>query len=642
MKFSNEAANALTTTAHSIAMRILRETGNQPHEHQQKALKAILDSMTHMAQGTLTGRWAFGLQTGLGKTTCAMSWIAALHQLGMTGGVSVVVAAQDVESLCEAYDELLRLGVDQNEIGLLHRKQNARHAVTTNATQKPILLLCHARVKDKFLEQFYYQGEMRNLLIYDESLITTASSLCSTRLLQDIAGGLANRCKRDEDFREAYGELSEWMSEVDEAVANETQRMKDIDIQQSVMKFPHRSQETLDRFAALVSGKNGEPRNETIETFIQLAPTPVKLTNFQKSGTVIGFHITVPNELKNIIILDASHPIRDLVREDPSVIDAEEVLPSLKNLGCSLSSLKQYAGTTIYQMSAGGGRVSLTNAFSDDDKSNRRICKEIVDVLKSIPPDQSTLIIAFRSVYQRKGVPHFVNILESAITNAGLGAMQNQHSVATVPATGKPRISIITWGQHKGTNKYKHCSNLIMAGILHRNPLDILGVVAGHAGDIAHESTKKRLRDLQLSEVAHDAFQAIGRICCRTVVNGVAMPANIWLIHYGNGLQAKLAPVMQGAVWAKWLTKYDEIPKNQEPGKVHIAGKAIANYIHTLATESAITTRSIRRVVGESSRLKPTSFTRSIDEALRLCPNWKRSITGRSLVRINAGFGQAS
>lgn len=192
VKFSNDTAKRLTDTAFSIAMQLLTDNGNRPHEHQRKALHAILDSMTNMAQGKLTGRWAFGLQTALGKATCAISWTTALSRLGLTREVSSVIAAQDVESLCETVNALRGLGVEKDQVGLLHRKPTARHQATPDATNKPILLLCHARVKDRFLDQFKYQGEMRDLLIYDESLITTTATTCSAKMIHDIAGGQEN------------------------------------------------------------------------------------------------------------------------------------------------------------------------------------------------------------------------------------------------------------------------------------------------------------------------------------------------------------------------------------------------------------------------------------------------------------------
>lgn len=623
MKFSNNTAKLLTDTAFSIAIRLLEDNGNKPHEHQRKALYAILDSMTGMAQGSLKGRWAFGLQTGLGKTTCAMAWVTALSRLGLTSDISSVIAAQDVESLCETYDALEQLGVGKDQIGLLHRKASARHHATVNATDRPILLLCHARVKAKFLDQFKYYGEMRDLLIYDESLVTTASSTCAASTLYEIAGGQANRCKHDESYREKFGELSQWLTETSEAVAKELERLKDLGVTQSVIRLPQRSQETLDLFAELPLRDN-----ETISNLIQLCPSPVKVSNFANKG-VLGFQITVPSELKNIIILDASHPIRDLVRDDTSVLDAEEHLPMVKAVGVPLASLKRYDGTTVYQMKAGGGKSSIAKSFKQKLAKQRRICQEVVEVLAHIPKDESTLVIAFKPVYDATGPLNFVTTLEGDINASGVVMMKNQDSLELVEATGKPRVSITTWGLHKGTNRYKHCKSLILCGILHRDVLDLLGETTGHSGDISKECTWKRLRDLQLSEVAHDAFQAIGRVQCRTVINGVALPVNVWLIHYGEKLREKLEPVMQGAVWKKWQTKYDEIPEGKEQGKIEQAAQAVSRYLaETKETKAEV--KSLRKLLPECARLDPKTLTRAIDRGLEINQHWKRH--GHSLV----------
>ncbi|OQW34803.1 MAG: hypothetical protein A4E19_17975 [Nitrospira sp. SG-bin1] len=633
MKFSNDTAKLLTETAFGIAMQLLKDTGNQPHENQRKALHAILDAMTCMAQGSLKGRWAFGLQTGLGKTTCAMSWATALSRLGLAGDVSAVIAAQDVESLCETFDALRDLGVDKDQVGLLHRKSSARYPATLNATDKPILLLCHARVKDRFLDQFKYRGEMRDLLIYDESLVTTASCTCGAQTLYEIAGAVESRCQRNADDREELGELSTWLAEVSDAIASELNRLKDLGVTQSVMRLPHRSQETLDTFTELTS--QALKKNETILNLIQLCPSPVKVANFNNKG-VVSYQVTVPSELKNIIILDASHPIRDLVRDDTSVLDAEEHLPKVKAVGVPLASLKRYDGTTVYQMKAGGGKSSVLKSFKQIHSHQRRICKEVIEVLTRIPKDESTLIIAFKPVYEQTGPVSFVNILEADINASKVVTMKNQDSVEM--AGDKPRVSITTWGLHKGTNKYKHCKSLIMVGIIHRDPFDLLGVVVGHKGDLSRECTWQRLKDLQLSEVAHDAFQAIGRIQCRTVVNGVALPVNVWLIHSNNRLREKLQPVMHGAVWKKWETKYDEIPEGREKGIIATAAQAVSDYLDKLVAirKTRTSSKAIRKAVSECAKLQPDTFTAVIAKALELNGRWLRE--GRSLVFVEEVF----
>lgn len=630
MKFTNDTATLLTNTAFTIAIQLLEENGNQPHENQRKALFAILDAMTCMAQGNLRGRWAFGLQTGLGKTTCAMAWVTALARLGLSGEVSVVIAAQDVESLCETFDALGKLGVNKDHVGLLHRKTAARYPATLNAIDRPILLLCHARVKEKFLDQFKYRGEMRDLLIYDESLITTTSSTCAASTLFAIAGAVVNLCKRDEDYHDKFGELSVWLSEVEEAVANELKRLKDISSTQSVLLLPQRPQETLDHFTELAEKDRSLRNNETVLNLIRLCPSPVKVSNFADKG-VLGFQVTVPSALTNIIILDASNPIRDLIRYDRSVFDAEEHLPKVKAIGAPLASLKRYDGSAIYQMKAGGGKYSVLKSFKQIHSHQRRICKEVIEVLTRVPNEESTLIVAFKPVYEQTGPVSFVKILEGDINASGVVTMKNQDSLELADGTDRPRVSITTWGLHKGTNKYKHCKNLILVGIIHRDMLDLFGVSLDK-GDISKEQTWQRLKDLQLSEVAHDCFQAIGRIRCRTVINGVALPVNVWLIHASNNLREKLDPVLQGAVWKKWDTKYDEIPEGKEPGKIKRAARAISEHLDKLAStgKARTSSREIRKTVNECRQLHPNTLTLTIEEALALNKSWLRQ--GRGLV----------
>lgn len=627
MKLTHDEVKQLTHEAYSIAMRLLESTGNRPHVKHKQAIEAILDAMTSMAEGSLTGRWAFGLQTGLGKTTSAVSWVAALSKLNLLDRVSVAIAALDVESLCETLDMLVSLGVSKDDIGLLHRKSGATYDATPNATDKPILLLCHARVADRYVEQFKYRGEMRDLLIYDESLMTTSSSVCPAAMLYALSGAMQNSCKRDEEYRRKHEEVSVWLREVEEAVAKELDRLKVISSTQSVMLLPQRPQETLDRFEAIMKG------NETVQALVKMTPSPVKISNFADKG-VLSFQITVPSVLRNIIVLDASNAIRDLVKHDRSVFDAEQHLPAMKALGVPLASLKRYDGTTIYQMRAGGGKGSMVRSFKAKYNHQRRICKEVIEVLGKIPEDESTLIVAFKPAYDVSGPVNFVKILEEDINASGVVTMKNQDSVEMTPS-GKPRVSITTWGLHKGTNKHKHCKNLIMVGIVHRDMLDLFGVMSGLEG-LAKEQTQQRLRDIQMSEVAHDAFQAIGRIACRTVVDGKAVPVNVWLIEYSTALQERLAPVMEGAVWKKWETKYDEIPEGKEPGIIKQAAMAINNYLSS-SQKTKVSVKDLRTLVPECSRLEPKSFTRAVDSMLTVNQRWGRN--GHSLVLFKAVFG---
>lgn len=622
---TDSEAKELTDLAFTILLERLRHHNNQPNEKLQHALYALLESMSFMAQGTLRGRWAFGLQTGLGKTTCTIAWLTALSRLNLAGRITVAVASMEVEALCEMWDKLEALGVPMESVGLLHSKSTARMKPTPDATSKPILLLCHARVRTKYLEQFQCHGSMRDLLIYDESLVATHSSTCASTTLTELAFAMAGRCLRDEGYKEKYGEVSEWLTEVENAAALELKRLTSISSTQSVILLPQRTQDTLDRFASLMNG------NETLQNLIHMTPSPVKISNFADKG-VLTFQVSIPAELKNIIILDASQPIRDLVRFDNSVMDAEEHLPRLKTLGVSLASLKRYDGTTIYRMKARGGKTAMRESFRKAHSDQRRISKEVVEVLSNIPADQTTLLIAFKPIYDKTGPLNFVKVLEQDIKAAGIDM---DAKVSVVGDGGqkelKPRVSITTWGLHKGTNQFTHCANLILVGIIHRDLLDLFGNLSGQMGDIHIEQTRKRLMDLQLSEVAHDCFQAIGRIRCRTVVDGVALPVKVWLIHYSKNLEEKLKPVLQGAEWREWKTKYVEVSPDKQPGIIQGTALVVSRYLDQLQERGILETTSkvLRKEVPECRKLIPQMFTKVLALAVELNRAWVR--TGQRL-----------
>ncbi|MDH5644003.1 MAG: hypothetical protein OEY63_07350, partial [Gemmatimonadota bacterium] len=180
VKLTDTEAHRLTDRAFSILIGWLERHNNQPNDLQKQALFAILDAMTNMARGTLTGRWAFGLQTGFGKSSCVLAWITALSELGHHH-ISVAVASEEVESLCDMWESLLKMGVSESQLGLLHRKSTARVAPTPDYKAKPILLICHARVRNHYLDQFNsFEGQPRDLLIYDESLVTSYATACAS------------------------------------------------------------------------------------------------------------------------------------------------------------------------------------------------------------------------------------------------------------------------------------------------------------------------------------------------------------------------------------------------------------------------------------------------------------------------------
>ncbi len=557
-QLTDAEASALTERAFELLTKRLEQFGNILSAPHKKALHGIVEAFSQMTQGELQGRWAVGLAAGLGKSTSVVCWLAALLQHGLQNRVSVAVAAEEVEALCDLWKSLESMGVDMSHVGIKHSKAGARVPSTPDYDQKPILFICHARVRDKYLQQFNtYKGQPRQLLIWDESLIATYSQSCETNILTSIIGSMERLIRRDVDLRAKQGELVEYLSAVEEAIYKEQDRLKEINSTQSVIKLPQVSEEKLEHFKKLTS------RYASLQDLFEMVAYPVKVSNFAEKG-VVQYQVSVPVDLKNIIILDASGPIRDLVWLDKSVHCAEDELRSLseKTLGVKLSALKRYDNVTIYRMKAPGGKGAMYKSFKQVYRRNRLISQEVAEVVKNhIPENEAVLLVTFKPVTAQSGEVAFEKLLRADLEAAGVNLratvdVEEKNDKGETVVVKKPRVRITTWGRHTSTNDHSYCQNEIQIGIVHRSTLDLLGNALGQLGAVTKEPNRKALLDLQLSEVAHCCYQAINRVSCRSMDGLQARPAKVWLIHHSSDLEKKLEPVLQGAVWKEWKKVY--------------------------------------------------------------------------------------
>ncbi len=190
----------LTCLAYEVLIDRLEYYGNEPSEAQKDALYEILGTYTFMAQGVISGRYAFPLATGLGKTQSIAAWLGALNYLGHDH-ISAAVCASKVEALCDLKRDLMEhFQVPESKIGLFHSYDFDRDKVgqpgfaslpsTSDHESKQIILVTHNRVRGKCGPERYntFQGESRDLVIWDESLIVSDARAIRYR---DVKGGLA-------------------------------------------------------------------------------------------------------------------------------------------------------------------------------------------------------------------------------------------------------------------------------------------------------------------------------------------------------------------------------------------------------------------------------------------------------------------
>jgi hypothetical protein len=603
----------LTIRAFEKLCANLTSYGNVLSEDHRGALMRMVGCFSFLATGKKTGRWAFPLDTGGGKTSAVIAWIAALHELRLP--YSVAVAASKVEALCDLKRALVSNGVPEYIIGLWHgykydpaKRDDAKRGrasgyasepATDDHESKQVLLVTHSRIRgQKWVNVLNsYNGEPRNLVIWDESLLVTDHRAVSKLDLKSELGWLEPRLEDrapDTPARAAAEYVRECLSILD----HELQEQREHGRSPKALVLPQRDGDTVDRYRVALEKFNG--RTKTLRDFLDITHQRVRVVKAaQSGGAYVTYTVTVPDELQRVAVLDASWPIRELEQMDPTI----QADPEFDG------RVKKYSNVELHFLKTRSGREAVEESFRKARHEDRLIAREVIDVVKAIPEDEPVLIFTFKTH------PDSVNIEDR---------LSRDLEAAGVNMT---RVTILTWGMETSINEYSHVPNVILAGILQRSDVDLAGAIIGQRQDLLSDVDTVDIAGVRRSEAAHVAYQALSRGSCRVIENGEAKPMRAWLLHHDAKLMDLLSKVMPGATWKRWQAQYVATSRS----KITDTADRIVSYLAGLPAEVRdISTRRLKDEAGLHDVPKQT-FTLSVREAVTRA-TWM--LRGRSLVRL--------
>lgn len=610
---SLEQAEQVEQLANEILVGDLEAVGNVLSPLHKEALRTLLQEMTGFAVGRVSGRHSFSLGTGCGKTSAIIAWVTALHRLGLHQ-VAVSVSASKIEALCDLKRQLLKHGVPEKLVGLKHSDPRASMP-STDDEDRLYQLVTHARVRgggDRplFIE---HKGQPRALMVYDESLIRSDTEVISERRLRKQFAAFREHVRgRPEESQ--YLPLFEFVEQATEKIRCALQQCRTQPQHSPIITIDAPDSVTIDGFKSLL-GRSEEW--ESIRRLLDVVGVPLRLMLTAQAEGIVRYQISVPAELENVLILDASYPIRELVQLDASIIDST---PSY------VRDVKRFDDVVIHQMRHGSGREATTKNFAKARFSDRTISREVIKILEQIHPDKAVLIFTF------KHHPGEVNIPETLLRDMASAGID----IDSKSPEGKPRINILTWGDETSLNHYSHCEVVILAGILHLPQLQVASHIIGQQDNLALTTTQQQVDSVCDSEMAHRVYQALSRGSCRTVENGQAKPMTVYLLHHRDHLKAALESVMPGVVWKAWLPTF--VTDDGHHCQVDILAMRMMSYLDQQPQEKVrIKTRDLRSALGLDlavDRLRKL-FDRAVD---KVCQSglWVRH--GHALMRMGAMF----
>ena len=601
----------------------LYQYGNKPSLAQHDALWKLCQAYADMATGRIRGRFAFALTCGAGKTLSVIAFCQALRFLQLRGtrpdmdGVSVLVSASKVEALCELKRELLKAEVPQNWIGLYHSYQYhpdkigedgyASEPDTGDYQNKRILLCTHNRVRGGKTEEtayYSYKGRERTLIIHDESLIKSDSWAIR---IEDIRSGIGHykpKMSSNQIGKKAIAYL-EGVVEIFEA---EIKKQEDENRPDIIIHLPELSGEQIQKYKSSFFGIYEHKRD--LQNLLAVSQDEIRVLRTQQGDGFVTFRPALSPNLENIIVLDASHTLRDVLRYDRDLRDAlgeERFRVSYRNL--TIHHLKHYSG-----------RTSIEDAFKD---KNRKLSLEIAEVIRGIPEDDGILIFVFKR--QSKDSPNIEKILREDLEDFGIrtdSKIKMQEDDAEVE---RDRINFLTWGNETSLNSYSFCRNVICVGILHRAHLEIGSLITGQAENLALDISSQDIQEAVKGECCHVLYQALCRGSIRKIIGEETEPMNAWVIDKINDIRKRLARVLPGADWKEWRPKYLEVMNKAE---------TLAEEIREFLDKNGvmkISTMKLKREMNLNDMASRT-FTRAIDILTEAFSEW--DLEKRSLVRF--------
>lgn len=613
-----DAAPAVAERAQKIACSFLEDKGNVLSADHRRAIGQLTREFADLASGKLRGRHAYALPTGMGKTTAAAAFIAALHQLDHHH-VAVAVAASRVEALGDFHEKLLHFGVPDSLIGIKHTVRDSG-VLNTGNESRLYQLVTHVRARSA-ANPFgaptlagSHQGRDRALCIYDETLWRADTASMRVDAVRGALGflqgyipshPLASYLGEAQQRLEARFTMAEHRPQGAEL---ELPTITETDRQDWIKTIERDSELSGNAFLA-----------EDLVNLLQLADEPLRVISTGQGKGLISVRSAIPAGLRNVAILDASTPIRELVRLDETV-HAVQLPPQLKS----------FENVKIFQRLTAGGRSSLQGKYRSAE-----LAREVADIVEpalTAEPTRCVLVFTFNDRPNDKPAER----IQRELRDRGIDPDALALGARDASGERRRRVEFLTWGQQEGLNGYEHCETVILAGVLTRDHISIAAAIKGQSGNPRQDTSEREIQRMIGSEVAHCVYQAASRGSCRVVQDGKAQAMRLHILYKDANLRGILEPVMPGASWEYPEPKH--LPPSKRTGKTSAMLQRLLNALESYPAERL--TISSQELKGSmdldpKNRAEKDQFTRAVGQLNGLLDGWEKA--GRGVRRAKRG-----
>ena len=500
------------------AISVIGERSQMSSEH-RKAISELIGLMCDIVtrEDCPQNRVAVPMATGLGKSVSLTSFVITLINGGFTD-TSILITTETLEELKDIHQTILEniseanrdfLGVFYSPNGAT-RQRGIPGVSAGSQSDYPIVFMSHAGIEtsDDIRVFNEYQGRPRDITLWDEALIKaagfflTSAEVLLTASSAQIKSGMSPVHSVDPEIIK----LTNWLSSISGFIRRGHMDLVERKSEDFVTITGALSFGELEDITG-ASEKFMDAREvKIVSSLAKMTSRNIRLQRGQREDvSVLSYDTKIPDELRRIVVLDASSTVRAFYQQDKSMIVRD-----------TYGGLKDFSNVTLKHFK---GHKCGSGKLNGKASKLRKLVSDVADVLLAIPEAEKVLICTSKTrnkTYANQ--PGVMRVLEGELEDRGL-----------VGYLAQDRIKTITWGRHKATNAYADCKHIIAIGIQRRNPNELAATSYGQSEGalgadmpISYISKTEQVGALQ---------QLIGRGTARAVTGGMANEAFIYLFE---------------------------------------------------------------------------------------------------------------
>jgi hypothetical protein len=529
----------LADTAFASLQAFNAAHGHSPDEKHIKALRAIPDTLSAMAEGKAANRvYLSALDPGVGKSQATAHFARALvhspdhREVGMLIMVGRIDEASGIARTLQDVRENLAVFTSDDKVNALggtgkDAQSSAQILITTH--QRAERLIREHRTFSS-IEAFHFRGQPRAVRVWDEAYLPGVPISQDRTALLGLVRPLLIPYRKLADVIETFAT-----------------QLRDVANDQLIC-VPDFEAEAGASFIEVVN--NVDLSDEQLSSLMGLyavGGTNVRAASDDKMGvSLVSFEDVWPTDFRPVLVLDASGRVRTTYSDMEKYRGTIERLPT---------AVKRYEPLTIHAWKTQGGK----HAFHDR-KKREYLLDGIVELIQT-KPDEKWLIVAHKDA---KGSSPTIDALRKRLPSISVGGPTPEGSDENPVDDEEATVRVITWGNHMAVNAYRDFPNVILAGTLFMRDSSYIAMTHLSQGRPTRDGFRPRseIMATQKGEHAHFLLQALCRGRVRQLDGEYCKPMDAYIIaSERSGVIQQLPEIFPGCTMKTWREEPKAIPK---------------------------------------------------------------------------------